>query len=176
MHLSKRVHEQRMPIAHTDVHRQLIASDREPLLESLRLEARKPRYRRDAAEYLVMVRHFLDSLGRHTAAAKHPFEERTDIGAPPRTAEGPIRTPSNQPGPRPPCPLNLTSARAPRVATLRVVRLPQRVLEPARIGRTLADDVERNTVRRVVKTVFSPAVTVTPLLKPRSLVAICPWS
>src|SRR5512140_2099006 len=28
----------------------------------------------------------------------------------------------------------------------------------------------------VVKTVFNPAVTVTPRLKPCSLVAICPWS
>ena len=88
VHLSKRVHEQRMPVAHADVHRQAITGSRESLLEAPRLQARKPRYRRDAVENLVMVRHFLDSLGRHTPAAKHSFEERTDIGPPLRTAEG----------------------------------------------------------------------------------------
>jgi hypothetical protein len=35
-----------------------------------------------------MVRHFLDAFRRHTAAAKHSFEERPDIGRPLRTAEG----------------------------------------------------------------------------------------
>ena len=51
------------------------------------------------------------------------------------------------------------------------------MFQRARIGAALSDDVERGTVRRgVVKTVLSPAVTVTPLLNPRSLVAICPWS
>jgi hypothetical protein len=35
-----------------------------------------------------MVCHFLDPLGRHATAAKHPFEERADIGTPLRTAEG----------------------------------------------------------------------------------------
>ena len=127
----------------------LVSGSGEPLLEALRLQARQLSNRRDAVENLVMVRHFLDSLGRHTPAAQHALEERTDIGPPLRAAER-----HNQNGLEPSRAaarhfiLKLTSAtRSAQSRARQSCREPERVLEPARIGHPLADDVEGRAVR-----------------------------
>src|SRR5262245_35376673 len=80
MHLTQRVSQQRMPVAHADVHRERAAQSREPLLEPSRLATRDFRDRRDAAEELVVVRDLFDTLGTDPAAAQHGGQERTNVG------------------------------------------------------------------------------------------------
>ena len=76
-----------MPVPHADVDRQRMARRRQPLPQTLGLPPRELGDRRDAAEQLVVVRDFLDALGRHAPAAQHVGEERPDVVGTLRAAE-----------------------------------------------------------------------------------------
>ena len=81
-HRRQRVGEERMPVAHADVHRQRHAARRAALSRARAPAARQLGQRRDAAEPLVVVRDFLDPLGRDPAAAQHVREKRPHVGGP----------------------------------------------------------------------------------------------
>ena len=87
VHLPERVRQQRMPVAHADVHRQRPPRGRKPLAQSLGLAPRQLGDRRDAVEQLVVMRDFFDPLGADAPAAKDVREKRTDVFASLRTAE-----------------------------------------------------------------------------------------
>src|SRR3954470_4688258 len=60
VHLVQRVGEERVPVAHADVHGQGTASGRKSLAQAGRLKLRKTRDRRYATEQLVMMSDFFD--------------------------------------------------------------------------------------------------------------------
>ena len=78
-HLGQRVGEERVPVAHPDVHRQLRAAVAQPLAQSLGLRLRQSGEWRHAAEQLVVMRDLFDTLRRHAAAAQDVGEERSDV-------------------------------------------------------------------------------------------------
>ena len=88
MHLPERLRQQRMPVAHADIHGQRPSGVRKPVPQSLRLAACQLGNWRDAVEELVMVRDFFDALGRDPPPAQHVGEERTNVVASLGAAEG----------------------------------------------------------------------------------------
>ena len=77
-----------MPVAHADVDRQRPPCDGQADAQSFRLPARQLGDGRDAVEQLVMMGNFFDALRAHAPAAQHVGEERTDVVASLRAAEG----------------------------------------------------------------------------------------
>ena len=78
-HLGQRVGEERMPVAHPDVNRQLRAAVAQPLAQSLGLRRRQSCEWRDATEQIVVMGDFFDTLRRNAAAAQDVGEERFDV-------------------------------------------------------------------------------------------------
>src|SRR5687768_11754029 len=132
-----------------------------------------------------MVGHLLDSAGRHAAAAKHALEEWTNVGTPVGTAER-----HNQNGVEPAsvsaCSIRCVPHGRQKRGYMCQYLLARWTSRPA-ASRAASRNAypsppgsasPRPTMSKavpcagVVKTVFKPAVTVTPLLNPSSLVAI----
>ena len=79
VHLMQRVGQERMPVAHPDVHRQWMAGCRQALGQARGLAPGERGDRRHSAEELVVTGHFLDPLRQHSTAAKHVRQKRTDV-------------------------------------------------------------------------------------------------
>src|SRR5699024_5999730 len=69
-HRDKGVGEERMPVAHPDVDRQVRSALAQPSAQPLRLRFGELRQWRDAAEELVMMGNLLDALGCDASAAQ----------------------------------------------------------------------------------------------------------
>ena len=87
-HLRQRVPQIRMPVAHADIHRQRVAPRRERRAQSPRLPVRQVGDRGHPVEQLVVVRDFLDPLGRHPPSAQDVGEKGSNISRTLRSAEG----------------------------------------------------------------------------------------
>ena len=79
-HARDRVLEERMPVAHPDIHRQRSARSGQPLLQPFGLTPCQLGDGRDAAEDLVMMRNLFDPFRRNAPSAQDPLEERTHVG------------------------------------------------------------------------------------------------
>ena len=85
--VTKRVWQERMPVAHADVDRKRMTRGCEATLQSVRLPSGDVRDRRHAAEELVVASHFIDALGADASAAENVRQERADVVGPLGPAE-----------------------------------------------------------------------------------------
>ena len=77
-----------MPVPHPDVDRQRPVALREPVPQAIGLSQRELGERGDPVEQFVVMRDFLDPFRRDPATAQHVAEERANVVAPLRPAEG----------------------------------------------------------------------------------------
>ena len=95
VHLVQRIRQKRMPVAHPDVDRQRVTGGREAIAKPVRLTPGQRGDRRHSAKQLVVVRHFLDALGRYAAAAQDVGEKGPDVVGPCGPPNEMSRTESN---------------------------------------------------------------------------------
>jgi hypothetical protein len=79
MHLSQRIRQKRVPVAHPDVDRERMARCLQADAQSFRLPSCDLCDRGDAAKELVVVRDFLDTFGTDTPAAEDIRQERSNV-------------------------------------------------------------------------------------------------
>jgi hypothetical protein len=85
--LRQRIGEERMPVAHADIHGQGNVAAAQCPFERCRLLHRQLGQGRDAAEPLVVMRDLFHPFGTDAASAQDVLEKRTHVGGPLRAAE-----------------------------------------------------------------------------------------